>query len=143
MDYSIRLAKDYSKRTLENYVKCKKKIDNEVTFLLNCLLGILTVTMPGHPYKDTCYISKELNLKEFLEFDLKKTVLENKNKDYRMLSYLYSIRNSSVHRYDKNFERILCEDKIYAIEFISGTMTIRLTIEQIEKLMIWIVENVR
>lgn len=142
MDYGVRLAKDYSRKTLENYEKCKNIVDNEVTFLLNCLLGILTVTVPSNPNTDICYLSKRIYFDDFKEFNIKNTVIKNRNKDNRLVFYLYSIRNSSTHRYEENFKRILDDDVIKEIIFISGAMTIKLTIDQIEKLMKWVVENV-
>ena len=142
MDYSVRLAKDYSKKTLENYEKCKDIVNHEITFLLNSLLGILTVTVPNNPNGNQCYFSKDIKFEDFKAFNIKETVLENKNKDERMVFYLYSIRNASAHRYDRNFKRILCDDEIHAIEFITGVMTIRLTIDQIEELMKWVVLNI-
>lgn len=143
MDYSILLARDYSRRTLENYEKCKHIVDNEVTFLLNCILGILTVTVPSNPYREMCYVSESITFDDFKEYNIKDTILENKTNRDRMISYLYCIRNSSAHRYDYNFKRILCDNEIYAIEFVSNCMTIRLTLDKLEKLMKWTVRNIK
>lgn len=143
LDYDVFLARDYSKRTLENYEKCKDIVDNEVTFLLNCILGILTVTIPSNPYRDMCYISEKLTYDDFKEYDIKNTIIENRTHNEKMISYLYCIRNSSAHRYDYNFKRILSDNDICAIEFISSVMIIRLTLEQLDKLIRWLGKNIK
>jgi len=141
MDYEVNFPKSFAVRSLKIYQLVKETIkpfQYDVTLLLNCFLGSLSIVIPNNPVHNHHFLKN----KDFTCFDYVSKIEVGENKSFP--SFLYQLRNAMAHKTSCNlFTHSNKENLIEQITFVSREMTITLSVTEIEILFEWVCSNVK